>query len=69
MSTGTPKIQYQKEVEVLVKSFGETRCMNPQKPKIKIKMRSAKKYKEKYRMNCMMGHRNSERIWLMKVLQ
>ena len=46
MSTDTPKIQYQKEVEVRVKSFGETRCMIPQKPKTKIKMRSPKKYKE-----------------------
>ena len=37
MSTDSPKNQYQKEVEVRVKSFGETRCMNPQKPKTKIK--------------------------------
>ena len=35
MSTDTLKIQYQKEVEVRVKSFGEIRCMNPQKPKTK----------------------------------
>ena len=69
MTTDTPKIQYQNEVEVRVKSFGETRCMNPQKPKTKIKMRIAKKYKETYRMNCLIGYRNSERIWLMKVLQ
>ena len=66
-STDTPKIQYQKEVEVRVKSFGEIRCMNPQKPKTKIKMRNAKKYKEICRMNCLIGYRNSERIWLMKV--
>ena len=33
MSTDTPKIQYQTEVEVRVKSFGETRCMNPQNRK------------------------------------
>ena len=31
MSTDTRKIQYQKEVEVRVKSFGETRCINRQK--------------------------------------
>ena len=37
MSTDTPNIQYPKEVEVRVKSFGETRCMNPQKPKNKNK--------------------------------
>ena len=56
MSTDTPIIQYQKqkEVEVRVKSFGETRCMNPQKPKTKIKMVNQKKYQEN---------------WLMKVLQ
>ena len=68
MSTDAPKIQYQKEVEVRVRSFGETRCMNPQKPKIKIKMKNSKKYKEIYRMNCLIGYRNSERIRLMKVV-
>ena len=31
-SADTPKIQYPKEVEVRVRSFGETRHMNPQKP-------------------------------------
>ena len=59
MSTDTPKIEHQKEVEVRVKSFGETRCMNPQKPKTKIKMGSRKMYKEMYRMNCLIGYRNS----------
>ena len=48
LSTGTPKIQYKKEVEVRVESFGETRCMKPQKPKTKIKMVNANKYKEIY---------------------
>ena len=42
--------------------------MNPQKPKTKIKMRN-QKYKEIYRMNCLTGNRNSERIWLMNVRQ
>ena len=37
MSTDTKKIQYKKDVEVRVKSFGETRCMTPQEPKTKIK--------------------------------
>ena len=69
MSTDTLKIQYQKEVEVRMKSFGETRCMNPQKPKTVIKVENAKKYKDIYRMNCLIGNRNPERIWLMKVLQ
>ena len=42
---------------------------NPQKPETKIKMRNAKKHKEIYRMNCLIGYRNSERIWLMEVIQ
>ena len=59
METDTPKIQYKKEVDVRVKSFG-TRCMNPQKPKT-MKMRSAKKCKEIFRTNRLIGFRNSER--------
>ena len=69
MSTDTPKIQHQKEVEVRVESFAETRCMKPQKPKTKINMENQKKYKEIYRMTCLIGYGNSGRIWLMKVLQ
>ena len=69
MSIDILKIQYQKEGEVRVESFGESRCMKPQKPKTKIKMRNAKKYKEIYRMTCLIGYRNSAKIWLMKVLQ
>ena len=37
------KLQYHKEVEVRMKSFGETRC----KPKTKIEIRNWRKYKEK----------------------
>ena len=69
MSTETPKIQYQKEVEVRVESFGETRCMKPQKPETKIRMVNPKKYKERNRRNCLIGNRNPVGIWLMKVLQ
>ena len=69
MPTDKPKIQYPKEVEVRAKSFGQTRCMNPQKPQTRIKIGNEEKYKEIYRMNCLLGYRNSERIWLMKVLQ
>ena len=69
MSTDTAKFQFKKEVEVRVKSVEETRCMNPQKPKTKIKKVNQEKYKEIYRMSCLIGYRNSERIWLMKVLQ
>ena len=61
MSTDTPKIQYQKVVEVRVESFVETRCMKPQKPKTKINMGNQKKYTERYRMNCLNSFRNSEK--------
>ena len=60
------RFQQQKGKEVRMKSFGETRCMNPQKPKTKIKIVNRKKYKELYRMNCLIGYRNSGRIWLIK---
>ena len=63
------KIQYPNEVEVRVRSHGETGCRDQQKPKTKIKMKSAKKYRAIYRMNCLIGKRNSERIWSMKILQ
>ena len=43
--------------------------MNPQKTKATMKMVNQKRYREIYRMNCLIGKRNSERIWLMKVLQ
>ena len=56
MSTDTLKIQYHKEVEVRVDSFGETRCMNPQKPKNKnINGESEFGTKKMYRMNCLIG--------------
>ena len=47
---------------------GKTRCIKKQKPKTKIKMKDAKKYKEIYRMKCLIGYRNSARIWSMKVI-
>ena len=56
---------WQKEVEVRMKSFGETRCINPQKPKIQIKMVILKKYKEINRMICLIRYRNSGRLCLM----
>ena len=62
MSTDTPKIQYKKEVEVRVKSFGEIRCMNPQKPKT-IKMRESEGSTKRYqRMSCLIGNRNSQNL-------
>ena len=65
----TPKIQYPKEVGVRVRSYGETCCMNQQKPKTKIKMKDAKKHKAIYCMTCPIGCRNSERIWSMNVVR
>ena len=41
-SADTPKIQYPKEVEVRVRSYGEARCINQQEPKTKIKTKDAK---------------------------
>ena len=70
MSPDAPKIQYQKEVEVRVESFGETRCTKPLQPKTKIKMgirRSTNIFI--YRMTCLIGYRNSGRFWLMEVFQ
>ena len=55
MSTYTPKIQHPKEVEVRVKIYGETRCMNRQKSKTKIKMKDTKKYKAICCMTCRTG--------------
>ena len=49
------------KVEVRVRSYGETRCINQQKPKAKIKMKDAKKYKAIYYMTCRTGCRSSER--------
>ena len=37
MSADTPKIQYKKEVEVRVRSYGETRSMNPTPKTLKMK--------------------------------
>ena len=42
--------------------------MNPQKPKTKIEIKDAKKYKAIYCMTCRTGCRISERIWSMNVV-
>ena len=69
MTTDTPKIQYQTEVEVRVESFTQTRCMKRQKPKTRIKIGNRKKYEETYRMNCLIVYKNSGNIWFMNVLR
>ena len=48
--------------------IGETRCIKAQKPKTKIKMQDAKKYKAIYCMTCRIGCRSSKRIWSMNVI-
>ena len=64
------KIPQEKEMEVRVRSHGETRCLNQQKPKTLIKMKETKKYTVIYCMNCRIGCRSLERIWSIKeVLQ
>ena len=45
LTSDTPKIQYPKEVEVRVRSHGETRCIDQQKQKTPIKMKDARKYR------------------------
>ena len=65
-SADTPKIQYPKEVEVRVRSYGETRCINQLKPQKKKK--DAKKYTAIYCMTCQTGCRSSEKNWSMKVV-
>ena len=64
----TPQIQYPKEVEVRLRSYGETCCINQQKPKTKVKMKDAKKYRAIYCMTFRTGCRISEIIWSMKVV-
>ena len=46
--------------------YWKTKMLRLQYPKIKIG--NPKKYKEMYRMNCLIGYRNSGRIGLMKLL-
>ena len=46
-----------------MRSNGETRCINKQKPKTKIQMKDSKKYKAIYYMTCRTCCKSSERIW------
>ena len=52
-----------------MRNYGETRGMDQQKTKTKIKMKDAKKYKAIHDMNCRIGCRRSERIWSMNVVR
>ena len=62
------KIPQPKEVEVRVRSHGETRCTNQQKSKTHVKMLETKKYRSICCMTCRTGYRGSEKYWLMKVV-
>ena len=64
------RIPYLMSTEVRMRTYGETRCIDQQKPETLIKMEDAKKYKAIYCMTCRIGYRNSKRIWLMnEILQ
>ena len=58
-SADTPKIQYKKEVEVRVRNYGETRCIDQQKRKTHIQMKDTKKYRAIYCMTCRSGIREN----------
>ena len=65
-SADTPKIPQPKELEVRVRSYGETRWTDLQKPK------GHKNEGDEVRaicyMNCRIGCNSSENIWLMNVV-
>ena len=62
------KIQQQKEVKLWVRSPGETRRVDQQKPKTQIKMKQPKKnYEVNYCKICRNGHRISRRIWWIRM--
>ena len=58
--------QYQKGIEVWMRSYGETRCTILQKQKKKESEGIQRDIS--HELPCLTGHRNSERIWLTKVL-
>ena len=51
-----------------MRSYGQTRCIDQQKPTTQIKMKDARKYRAIYCMTCRTGHRSSDKIWSMKVV-
>ena len=55
-------------MEVRMECYGETRCMKPTETENKNK-KGKQKHKEIFRMNCLVGYKNSGKIWSMKVLQ
>ena len=61
------KIQQQKEVKLRVRSHGETRRVNQQKPKTQIKMETTRNYKVNYCRMCRNGYRISRRIWWIRM--
>ena len=61
------KIQQQKEVKLWVRSHGETRRVDQQKPKTQMKMKTTKKYDANYCKMCRNGCRISRRIWWIRM--
>ena len=69
MSTDTPKIQYHKRSGSTSEELRGDPLHESTKTENKSKNGNRKKYKEKHRMNCLIGYRNSGRICLITVLQ
>ena len=63
----TRRIQQQKEVKLWVKSHGETRRMDQQKPKTQIKMMTTRNYAAIYCKICRYDCRISKRIWWIRM--
>ena len=62
------KILQQKEVKFSVRSHGDTRRVDQQKPKTQIKMKTTKIYEVSYCKMCRNGYRISRRIWWIRML-
>ena len=52
-----------------MRKYEETRRMDQQKPKTKIKVKTTRKHQETRRMICQSGWKRSRTIWLMNVFQ
>ena len=59
----TPKIHNPKEVEIRVRSYGETRCIHVQKPKTQMLTKDARKYKAIYCMTRQTDCRISKKLF------
>ena len=55
-------------LEVRVRSYGETRCIDQQKPRTQIRIKDAKTYRAIFCMTFRTGCRNPEKIWSVKIV-